>query len=73
MAALVWVAAAAPTAVSRAAEDSSVVGYPVFNKASVLNTQAPGRSGVYWNANVATDGKGAWIAVWHSSNTLDKR
>ena len=48
-------------------------GAPVFDTLSVLDTQAPGNAGLEWSTDIDTDGKGQWVAVWHSTNTLGER
>ncbi len=45
-------------------------GPPVFSTLAILNTQAPGKTGVGWSVQVTSVSPGKWVAVWHSTNSL---
>jgi Neuraminidase (sialidase) len=47
--------------------NSTLVG---FGPPAALNTNAASDSGNDWEPQVATDGAGSWVAVWHSPDSL---
>ncbi len=57
-------------AVSTVQVDGAWGGPPVFETLAVLNTQAPGKTGVQWSAHATSVSPGKWVAVWHSTNSL---
>jgi len=76
----VWAAPPEPT-ISPSPVAAAPGPGPVFEKPQILNSHAPegqvtnvfGGPGIDGNGQIATDGAGHWVAVWHSSDTLDER
>jgi len=77
----VMYAAQTDSGVSAAPVDALAGPGPVFRPPLILNSHPPegrisnlyGGPGIDGNAQVATDGAGHWVAVWHSSDTLGER
>ncbi len=75
------IAASATPAASVAPVNTLEGAGPIFQSALVLDSHPPsgrisnlyGGPAVEGNAEVATDGAGHWVAVWHSSDSLGDR